>query len=68
MSGTVPKEYRELERAALAQGWTIQVRKNCHLAWWPPGGGNPVFSPGTPSEYRGIYNFRAKLRRAGLRV
>jgi hypothetical protein len=57
-----------LKRIAERQGWTVELRRNGHWAWYPPGGGKPVFSPSTPCGGRGDANGVARLRRAGLEV
>jgi hypothetical protein len=62
----IPKEYRELARAAHGQHWTIEPTRSGHLAWRPPRG-NVVFTPGTPSTNgTGILRIKSKLRKAGL--
>jgi hypothetical protein len=62
-------EIRELVYTALAQGW----RGGCaasgrgHIKLYPKDRSKaPVPVSGTPSEYRGLKNLRAQLRRAGL--
>lgn len=61
----IPEEYRALAKLARQQGWTITVCGSGHLRWTTPDG-RAVFSPKSPGDGRGIYNVRAKLRRAGL--
>ncbi|HUK68234.1 MAG TPA: hypothetical protein VLW50_05695 [Streptosporangiaceae bacterium] len=66
MSGIkIPEAYRELARLATASGWTITRCGSGHLRWAPPDG-RCVFTPATPTDGRGVWNVRAKLRRAGL--
>jgi hypothetical protein len=63
----MPKDQRQLVRDCLRQGWTWQARAKGALALFPPDGGAPVFMHGTPSDRRGLANYRAALRRAGYR-
>jgi hypothetical protein len=58
---------RAAELARLA-GWTVSQRQGSkHICWKPPTGA-PVFTASTPSDYRGVRNALALLRRAGLEV
>ena len=57
--------WRALVDRARASGWTVAPTRNHHIRWRSPAG-TVVISPGTPSEYRGLRNHRALLRRAGL--
>lgn len=53
--------------AQLPQGWRIELTKGDHVVFIGPG--TKVFVPQTPSEYRGMKNARAQLRRAsGVKV
>lgn len=61
------KRARPLVRAALAQGWRVEVTGGNHLRLLPPHG-RPVFMAATPSDHRSVLNARATLRRAGLEV
>ena len=63
----LPECYRQLARTARAAGWEITRRRGGHLAWRSPSGA-VVFTPGSPSDWRGIRNDIAELRRAGLAV
>lgn len=63
----IPEAFRDLARAAREADWTIHLTGGGHLAWCPPSG-PVVFTPSTPSEWRGIRNARARLTRAGLRT
>lgn len=60
----VKKDQQQLQREYEARGWTIERTGNNHLRWKPPGGGQPIFSSATPSEWRSLKNLRARLRRA----
>lgn len=59
------KEFRALRIVAEAQGWTVTLTRNNHLAWRSPTGAL-VISSFTPSDKRAILNLRAFLRRNGL--
>lgn len=61
----VPEELRTAARAAVADGWTITVRRSGHIAWQPPRG-RAVCTSATPSDHRTTRNELARLRRAGL--
>lgn len=62
----IPKEYKDLARAAHRQHWTIEQTKSNHLAWRGPDGPT-VFTPGTPSTRgTGLIPIIRKLRKAGL--
>jgi len=72
------KEMRQLVKAAEDQGWTLdrnhrlgnggKRRKRRHPRLVPPGGGDFIVIPDTPSDRRSYLNTRALLRRAGLEV
>ncbi len=55
-----------LIRQAQRQGWSVQVRRDGHLAWKSPSGAGVIFSGSSPSDWRAQLNLRACLRRAGL--
>lgn len=61
-------EISQTIRLARRQGWDVEVTRASHLKYTPPPrlGGRPVFGPLTPSSYRGLKNFFAKMKRAGL--
>lgn len=63
----VPRAFKAAFREARREGWDVVFTKSGHLCWRRPGGG-VVFTPSSPSDYRGEKNAIAKLRRAGLRV
>ena len=67
MSGTVPKEYRNLAKQAKAAGWRIEVTGREHLRWTSPEG-KVVFSSGTPSTQASRRALAGWLRRAGLEL
>ena len=59
--------YRVAAITAIQQGWRLSLTGGGHLRWTPPGDESTVFTPSTPSDYRGVLNCMAQLRRAGLR-
>lgn len=58
---------KSLTNFALDNGWDVDRTGRGHLRFKGPEG-QLVFSAGTPSDYRTLYNTAAKLRRAGLDV
>jgi hypothetical protein len=67
VSGQIHKEYRPIAAQAVAAGWTISFTKNNHLRWTSPSG-KVVFSGGSPSDRRALYNHVMMLRRNGLEI
>lgn len=64
-----PKELKELVRIALDQGWRVEQLRSGHWRFLPPDRKlSPVVSAGTPSDWRGLKNLRADLKRRGLRL
>lgn len=61
----VPKDLRDVQRAAEAAGWTVTATRKHHLKWTAPGGAM-VFSSSTPSCSRNKQNTLKDLRRYGL--
>lgn len=59
---TVHKTLRATVADAVARGWVLERTKR-HLKLSRPGCGSVVF-PKTPSEYRGLKNLQADIRRA----
>lgn len=59
-------DLRQTMERAEKFGFTITPTRNSHYKWYPPNGGPVIFSPSTPSDYRGLKNLEAQLRRAGL--
>jgi predicted RNA binding protein YcfA (HicA-like mRNA interferase family) len=59
------KEMQQIVKVARAQGWEVTPTRNGHLRFRSPDGAM-IFGPSTPSEYRGVKNKIADLRRAGL--
>lgn len=59
-----PEELRTAARAAVADGWTITVRRSGHIAW-QPSRGRAVCTSATAAD-RTTKNELARLRRAGL--
>lgn len=60
------KDFEELKKSAVKQGWRIESTKNGHLKWMSPTG-ELVISESTGSDYRGIKNHLSRLRRAGYK-
>lgn len=60
------KDIRQLERLALDQGWRVEYTKNMHVRFYPLEGPF-IVGPGSPSDHRGVLNFKSLLRRAGLK-
>ena len=58
----VHKSLRETVADAVSRGWTLERTKR-HLRLRKPGCELVIF-PATPSEYRGLKNLQADLRRA----
>lgn len=63
----VPEALVAAAKAALAAKWSIKVTRGSHLKWTPPGG-RPLFTSGTPSDFRSEKNHIARCRRAGLDI
>jgi hypothetical protein len=63
----IVEQYRAAHQAAIAAGWEITHTGSGHLRWKPPRGA-PIFTPSTPSSYRGIKHDLSRLRRAGLKI
>jgi hypothetical protein len=63
----IVRAYRAAHKAALAAGWTVTLTGGGHLRWQPPTGG-PVFTPESPSSWRGTRKDLGRLRSRGLDV
>ena len=61
-------DLRALLAAARACGWEVTMTKKNHYKLTSPEGGAPVYSGGTPSDWRSNRNLRAHLRRRGVKV
>jgi hypothetical protein len=59
------ERYKPVARIARAKGWTITITGGGHLRWQAPDG-QFIFTPATPSSYRGVKKDLTRLRRAGL--
>jgi hypothetical protein len=57
--------YRNIEKAAKAQGWRSEVRKS-GVMWLSPNGQDSVMWHNTPSDVRALKNFLSLMRKAGL--
>lgn len=58
---------KALLKAVKDAGWPIEQTKKGHHLIRPPSGPLILVS-GTPSDWRGLKNARAQLRRAGVNV
>lgn len=58
--------FHEVVKQAEEAGWTTAKTRKNHWRFNPPGGGPPVFTSGTPGDFRAFQNFLTKLRRAGF--
>jgi len=61
-------DLQQLIHAARKAGWSVQKRHGGHLCWRAPNRATLVFSAATPSDWRGLANVRASLKRAGLHL
>lgn len=55
-------------KIAQQNGWSVSITGKSHLRFRSPNGKHQVIGPMSPSDGRGIKNFQAKLRHAGLPV
>lgn len=55
-----------LVREAADAGFTVKRTRGGHVRLVPPGGGETIVAPSTPSDHRSLKNTRAVLKRAGL--
>lgn len=62
----MPKEWYELARKAIAQGFSITPTSGGHYKWTAPNG-RFYFSSGTTSDWRTVHNTESKLVELGLR-
>lgn len=59
----------KIVRVARAHGWTVTRSKSQHWKFVSPDRRvQPVFSSGTPSDWRSCRNLRAELKRHGLPI
>lgn len=60
----------ELTKLAEAQGWRVELTKGQRMGFYPPNGGQPIWTTGSPgresSVPRAMGNLLSSLRRAGL--
>lgn len=63
----VDRETRAILRVAMDAGWTVERTKSQHMKVTSPRG-VVIITAGTASDRRACKNFRARLRRAGLRI
>lgn len=63
----MPKEYRQLVRVALSQGWRHKASGGGHLKMYSPDGETIVTLPcSPPSGKRSLENCIGEFRRGGL--
>lgn len=61
------KEINKILQQLVDQGWKVELR-NGHWQCKSPCGRYIVTNGSTPSEYRGVKNFKSQLRRAGAKI
>lgn len=66
--GRPPKELRSMVRAAEAQGWEYTPSKRGRHPKLCKPGHRPIPVPLSPSDWRGLRNFRALLRQSGITI
>jgi hypothetical protein len=62
-------DFYDIIKAAEAEGWTSERTGRNHWRLNPPegvNGGRPIFTSGTPGDFRAYQNFLTKLRKAGF--
>lgn len=60
-------DLRDIERAAIDQGWKVDRTAKGHPRFTPPDPNQDIIiGSGTPSDVRAIRNLLARLKRAGL--
>jgi len=63
------KRINEISDRARQQGWRVEITNGGHLRFIPPDKERPmVHAPATSSDYRGLANTAAQLRRSGLDI
>jgi len=59
--------FYEIVKAAEEQGWTTERTRKGHWRFNPPNKTvPPVFTSGTPGDFRAVKNFLTKLRKHGF--
>ena len=63
-------DVNDYARAARTHGWSVtRTRRNHHWKFVSPDRSvPPIFTSGTPSDWRSIRNLRSNLRRSGLPI
>lgn len=65
----VSSDLQDLIQLAVDQDWKVEWTKGGHLRLTPPDPSKPqIFSASTPSDWRGVKNMRARMKRSGLKV
>jgi hypothetical protein len=57
---------RALIREARRQGWTVELTGSGHWRFVSPKDGERIFTSGSSSDVRAIWNHRARMRRHGF--
>jgi predicted RNA binding protein YcfA (HicA-like mRNA interferase family) len=65
--GTVPAIAEILQELVEVHGWRVVRTKSSHWQCYSPDGKTIVWHSSTPSDYRATKNFKAELRRAGVK-
>lgn len=63
----VPKDLKKPVKIAVEHHWRLERRKK-HAWLWAPDGKTTISIPSSPSDFRGIKNTLAELRRADVPV
>lgn len=66
LRGVADRDYRNLIRKAVAQGWTASTTAGGHIRLDAPTGGASLFVAKTSYGGRGERNLRSLLRRHGV--
>lgn len=67
MARKLGRGYKQLIKAAEAEGWTLKQTKKGYTMLHPNGKDSVGFH-GTPSDHRALMNARGDFRRAGVKV
>lgn len=67
MNTELPRDLESLLRVIKLNGWRIDYSRRGHIRIYDSKGHHAATTSGTPSDYRAVKNFRADLKRAGLK-
>lgn len=59
----IPKDFKPMVNELKKEGWTVEVTKGMHHKIRPPSGRGFVIIPSSPSDWRGVKNFKSLVRR-----